>query len=222
MRSALPALLLAVALGCEPAAAPATPTPDVPTFEGDVAFVDDGAARPAFVAFRERLAETVARRDTAALLALVAPGARLSFGDEPGGPDGFGRMWLEGDPPAGEPVWDVLARALAGGSVDEDGAVTVPFVPALWPSDLDPFGTVAVVERGVPAYDQPGGVEVARLSEIALPVLAPPLDGWRQVRLPDDRAAFVEAGRALSPVGYRAVFWDDGDGWRLRSFLAGD
>ena len=215
------ALPLAALLGCEPGAAPAA-APDVPVFEGDFTLVDDAAESPAFVAFRERLADVVARRDTAALLELVASGARLSFGDAPGGPAGFRAMWFGGDPPAGEPVWDVLSRALAGGSVDEDGAVTVPFVPALWPSDLDPFSHVAVVERDVPAYSQPGGTETARLSEIAVPVLAPPLDGWRQVRLPDGRAAFVEAGRALSPVGYRAVFWDDGDGWRLRSFLAGD
>lgn len=211
----------AVLDGCE--ADPTSPAPaDVPRFAGDVALVDDGDDLPAFASFRDGLRDVVARRDTAALLALVAPDARLSFGDDPGGAEGFRSMWFRGDPPGGEAVWDVFERILAGGSAEEDGAVTVPFVPALWPSDLDPFVHVAVAGRDVPAYGHPGGDVVARLSEIALPILAPPLRGWWQVSLPDGRPAYVSTEEALSPVGYRAVFWDDGDGWRLRSFLAGD
>lgn len=226
----LPILLAGLAVcaapwsGCAavPEAPPTGPPPGLPHYEGAYPLVDDGAASPEFAAFRDRLRGIVARRDTAGLLALVAPDARLSFGSGPGGPAGFRRTWFGGGPPGGEPVWTVLERALAGGSLDEDGAVTVPFVPALWPSDLDPFAHVAVVRRGVPALDAPGGATVALLSEIALPILAPPLGGWWQVRLPDGQAAFVPADKALSPVGYRAVFWDDGDGWLLRSFLGGD
>lgn len=212
----------AVLDGCEtdPARPDALPT-DVPRYEGDFALVDDGRLVPAFVAFRDDLQGVVARRDTAALLALVAPDARLSFGDDPGGTDGFATMWFSRSPPGGEPVWSVLDKILAGGSAEEDGAVTVPFVPALWPSDLDPFATVAVV-GDVSAFSHPDGAVVATLSDIALPIVAPPLRGWWQVRLPDGRPAYVSTEHALSPVGYRAVFWDDGDGWRLRSFLAGD
>ncbi len=220
--AALAALALA---GCQEAAdsvPPSAPARDVPTYTGEFALVDDGAEAAGFVAFRDTLRAVVARRDTAALLALVAPGARLSFGDAPGGPDGFRAMWFSGEPPTEEPVWDVLGHALDGGSVDEDGAVTVPFVGAFWPSDTDPFAHVAVLGTAVPAYDQPGGDLVAHLAQIVLPILAPPLDGWQQVRLPGGEAVYVEASETYSPVGYRAVSWDDGDGWRLRSFLAGD
>ena len=219
------ALLITAALaGCRDADDEDTlaPAVDGPTYTGEFALVDDGAEVPGFVAFRDTLRALVARRDTAALLDAVAPGARLSFGDDAGGPDGFRAMWFDGDPPTEEPVWDVLAHALDGGSVDEDGAVTFPFVSTLWPSDTDPFAHVAVLNEYVPVYDQPGGDLIAHLSQIVVPVLAPPLDGWWQVRLPDGTAAYVEAGAVYSPVGYRAVAWDDGDGWHLRSFLAGD
>ena len=138
------------------------------------------------------------------------------------GPDGLRAMWLGGSTPTGGDVWATLRRVLAGGSVDEEGAVTAPFVGALWPDHLDPFEHVAVVGPDAPAYDAPGGAVVARLTHAALPVLGPPEGGWRPVRLPDGRRAVVADSLALSPVGYRAVFWDDGDGWRLRSFLAGD
>ena len=32
----------------------------------------------------------------------------------------------------------------------------------------------------------------------------------------------MERSEVLRPTGYRAVFWDDGDGWQLRSFLSDD
>ena len=226
-RRARRGLLLAGAAGlalgaCQPEAEHAAGGAGVPTVTGTLVLVDDGAADPAFSAFRESLRDVVARRDTAALLAVVAPGARLSYGDEPGGPEGLRRMWLDGGPPAGEAVWAVLERILNGGSVAEDGAVTVPSVAALWPEALDPFGHVAVPSQDVDALDAPGGRLVARLTETVLPVRSPAADGWQPVWLPDGREAVVAAGETLSPVGYRATFWDDGDGWRLRSFLSGD
>lgn len=195
---------------------------DVPVYEGSFPTVDDGAIDPAFVALRDTLRSVVVRRDTAALLALISPHARVAFDDEPGGPDGFRRVWLDGATPTGTPVWHVLGAALWVGSVEEDGAYTVPFVHGLWPSSLDPFANVAVIGRNVPVMDQPGGDVVALAGETVLPVLAPPLNGWWQVRLPDGSAGYVSEERALSPVGYRATFWDDGDGLQLQSFLGGD
>ena len=215
---ALPVLLLA----CEPDASPpdAPAEAEVPAFRGDLTSVDDGAEIEGFSGLRDSLRAVVARRDTAALLALVAPDARLSFGDTPGGPGGFHDVWFEGDP--GEPVWDVLPRLLDGGSVEEDGAVIVPAVATLWPERLDPFANVAIPGDDVVAFDAPGGTPLATLSRVTLPTSGPPADGWRPVTLPDGRAAVVPEPAVLSPVGYRATFWDDGDGWHLRSFLAGD
>ena len=215
---ALPVLLLA----CEPDASPseAPVEAEVPAFRGDLTSVDDGAETEGFASLRDSLRAVVARRDTAALLALVAPDARLSFGDTPGGPDGFRALWFEGAPD--EPIWDLLPRLLDGGSVEEDGAVIVPAIATLWPESLDPFANVAIPGDDVTAFDAPDGTPLATLSRTTLPTSGPAADGWRPVTLPDGRAAVVPEPAVLSPVGYRATFWDDGDGWHLRSFLTGD
>jgi hypothetical protein len=221
MRALLFALL--VTLGAcqpDPAAPEVAPASAIPTYAGDLAPIDDGTAVPGFAALRDTLRAVVARRDTAALLDLVAADARLSFGDGAGGPEEFAQTWFEAPP--GEPVWAVLDHVLENGSVEEDGAVVAPFVAGFWPDALDPYSTVVVAGSDVPAFDRPDGAEVARLSEIALPTTAPHDSGWRPVTLPDGTGAVVAADAALSPVGYRATFWDDGDGWRLRSLLAGD
>lgn len=202
--------------------APATPDAIVGTVEA----TDDGALDAGFAAFRDSLRAVVARRDTAGLLAVVAPDARLSFGDTPGGPDGLRQMWLAGAPPDeahGATVWQVLTKLLDGGSVDEDGAVTVPAVAALWPDTLDAFSHVAVAGENVPVQASATDTTVvARVSRIYLAVEGPAEAGWWRVRLPDGRAGAVPTTATTSPVGYRASFWDDGDGWQLRSFLYGD
>lgn len=216
-RPRLPFLAAVLLAACGPAGPPDAPAPLVVT--GDLVLVDDGASDPGFSAFRDSLHAVVARRDTAALLAVVADGARLSYDDGPGGAEGMRARWFSGR--AGDPVWVVLRRALDGGSVDEDGAVTIPSVAALWPDDLDPDRTVAVPGQDVPAYTAPGGPVIAAVTEAALPA-GPADDEWQTVTLPDGRQAVVERDEALRPTGYRAVFWDDGDGWQLRSFLSDD
>jgi len=214
---------------CALALAACQSDPEVPVetepvaITGDFALVDDGTEDEGFVVFRDTLRAVVARRDTAELLALTAEGARLSYDDAPGGPDGLRALWFEGDTPTGAPIWTTLAEILDGGSVDEEGAITVPWIAVLWPhEELDPYAHVAVLGEDVPAYDAPGGTVLATLTETAVATTGEPRGGWQPVALPDGRQAVVADSLTLSPVGYRAAFWDDGDGWRLRSLLAGD
>lgn len=229
MLAALLPLALAVVLAA--CARPADPPPGgaaegsaAPLFEGDFAPEDDGAGSPSFAAFRDNLRGIVTRRDTAALLQIVAPGAKLSFGDDAGGPQGFRQMWFSDNPPTDGTVWDVLERILGAGSVEEDGVFTVPYVYGLWPGDVDPFGHVAVVGENVLARAEPreDAPAVARLSHLIVPVLAPPLNGWQAIQLPNEEAAYVSSEHALSAVGYRAGFWPEGESYRLQFFVAGD
>ena len=220
MRRSIFALVPLLLGACTPDAPEADSAEPLPAYAGDLEFVDDAQGVTAFAVLRDTLRAVIARRDTAALLDRVGADARLSFGDAPGGPEGFRSMWF--DAPPDEPVWDLLARILDGGCVEEDGAIVVPAVAALWPDDLDPFGHVAVLGDDVDALAQPGGDPVASLTRIVLPTTGPAEDGWQPVRLPDGSAAVVPVDAVLSPVGYRATFWEDADGWRLRTFLAGD
>ena len=196
-----------------------------PRVGGTFPAVDDGADVPGFAAFRDSLRAAVARRDTAALVATVAQGARLSFGDDAGGPEGFRAMWLAGAPPAGEPVWAVLDRLLDAGSVSEDGAVTVPYVFGAWPDSVDAFTHVAVVGDDVAARTaaHDTAAVAARLSHVILAVDGPAADGFVPVRLPGGGAAFVASASTMSPAGFRATFFpDDAGAWKLQMFLSGD
>ena len=199
-------------------------TIDAPAFERH----DDGAAVPGFAAFRDSLASIVARRDTLALLATVADGARLSFGDAAGGPDGFRAMWFAGTPPEGVAVWDRLASLLSAGSVDEDGAVTVPYAFGAWPDSIDAFSHVAVVPEGDAPVEARAAASdtaavVARIGSVILPREGAAAGGYQGLHTPDGATVYVPEARAMSPVGYRATFFpDDAGAWKLQTLVAGD
>lgn len=221
--SPLPTLLMTALVGAAACGSAPTPVrPDgVPAFQGDFVPVDDTGTDPAFAAFAAELHAVVAARDTSGLLGHVAPGARLSFDDAPGGPAGLRARWFSG---GAEPsLWEVLERVCALGFVAEEDAFTAPFVFALWPSDADPFAHVAVPGRDVPARAEPGGEVVARLSTMVVPILAPRRgDAW-QIRLPTGEAAWLDAADVVSPLGWRLSLWPDADGaWRIQSFLSSD
>lgn len=221
----LPILLALALAACGPDGDAPAAGGDTPSFRGNAEPVDEGVRHDGFVAMRDSLLGAVARRDTAAVLGWIGPDARLSFESDATGPDGFRAMWFGGDPPGGRDPWRVLGAVLGGGSIEEDGAVTVPFVYGIWPEELDPTTHVAVpgtrvAARAAAAPDAP---VVARLTQIALATTGPPENGWRPVRLPDGAAAWVAVEDALSPSGYRASFWPDADGaWRLRTLLTDD
>ena len=216
--------LLAVALvgaaACGSAPAPAQPS-DVPAFQGDFVPVDDTALDSAFAAFASELRRVVEARDTTALLAMVADGARLGFDEGPHGPGGMRARWFgrAGD----RALWDVLEGVCAWGFVAEDDAFTAPYVFALWPSDADPFAHVAVPGERVPARAEPGGEVVATLSTMTVPILGPRRgDAWL-VRLPNGDAAWLAAGDVVSPLGWRLSAWPDAQGaWQIQSLLSGD
>ena len=215
------ALLGLVALGL------AACTPDAPeddallVFEGTGELIDDGADSPSFSAFRDSLRAIVARRDTSSMLALVADDAQLSYDDAPGGPDGFRAMWFDAD--AAEPVWIVLDRILSAGSVEEDGAFTVPFVAGLWPDELDPSAHVVAVGDSVLATALPEGSPLAQLRGVHTLALSDSTnpESWH-VLLPDGRDAYIDRAQAASPIGYRATFWQAGTAdYKLHVFVSG-
>ncbi len=200
-------------------------TPEAAVVDGTFLPVDDGAANPGFAAFRDSLRAVVARRDTAAFVATVGEGARLSFGDDAGGPDGLRAMWFAGTPPGGETLWTVMGRLLEAGSVEEDGAVTVPYVFGAWPDSVDVFSHVAVVGERVEGRVAPSDTAAvaALVSHAILSATEPPAGGFQAVRLPDGTAAFVPAAAAMRPVDYRATFFPDEAGvWKLQTLIAGD
>src|SRR5688572_13796382 len=104
--------------------------------------VDEAAKDPDFLAFRTRLIDIVARRDTASLLALVHPDIRASFGSH-SGIASFVELWKLDKP--GSELWKELGAVLKlGGSFDGPTSFTAPYTFSRWPEDVDSFEFLAV------------------------------------------------------------------------------
>ena len=138
--------------------------------------VDEASKRPDFFYFRAQLQRAIARHDTAALLAVVHPQIRNSFGDNDG-IDEFRRMWNIGA--AGSQIWDVLGTVLGlGGSFHDTDTFVAPYVFSRWPGKVDSFEHVAVLGTDVRVRSRPDADApvIATMSFAILPVARPDVE----------------------------------------------
>ena len=108
--------------------------------------VDEGASDPSFAAYRTRLEVAVRRRDADALLALVDPDIRTSFGGT-GGIDHFRAQWKLDAPDSA--LWPELDAILSSGGTFRGPAAArsfwAPYVYSAWPEGKDSFTHVAAL-----------------------------------------------------------------------------
>ena len=197
--------------------------------------VDEAVRDPGFFAFRARLQRAIAARDTTALLAVLDPSIKLSFGDD-GGPERFREMWLEPNPRRrGPDVWTRLAEVLAlGGRFWNDSSFVAPYTFNPFGSGpptegYDAFAALIALRDGVPVLAEArAGADTLAVASFGILTLDWREDGehydegWRAVRLPGDRPGYVRAGDVRSPIDYRAGFVRGLEGWRMTFFIAGD
>lgn len=206
----LTALLLAAAagrLGAQPVLAP----------------VDQGPRDQSFIAFRDTLRRTIESKDSAALLAVIDPAIKISFGDE-NGVEAFRRQFKPES--SNSEVWRELAAVIAlGGIFQGRDTFVAPYVFARWPDAIDSFDHVAVIGSGVRirAKAASDGPLLATVSYAILEVAGTgsPAD-WTEVVLPDSRHGYVASRLTRSPIAYRAFFTRANGAWRLSLFVAGD
>ena len=187
--------------------------------------VDEASTRPDFLEFRNRLQAVVAKRDKAALLAVLDPTIRASFGSDHGIP-AFTEMWNLNDPKT--ELWKELGTVLAlGGSFDEPTSFTAPYVFSRWPDRIDSFEHVAVTASNVRIRTEPRA-DAPILATVSYDILeldysANPADSeeWTAIKF-DGRTAYISKQYARSPIDYRARFTYSGGRWRMVFFLAGD
>jgi hypothetical protein len=220
-RSFVASVLTSLLLAAVPAA---RQTADYPELKP----VDEAPQQPDFFTFRAQLQAAVARHDTAAVIAVLNPGIRTSFGDG-GGPAGFRKQWRP--EAAGSKLWDTLGRVLAlGGSFQQDGSFVAPYTFSRWPEQIDSFEHVAIVgdRVSIRGAAQADAAALTTASFVILPIgkdarpVAGRDDRWVAVRLKDGRVGYVSAQYARSPIDYRAIFAKNGDRWQLMVFVAGD
>lgn len=186
--------------------------------------IDESGFYPEFLAFKNRLVRAVETRDAAALVSMLAPDIKVSFGGD-AGIDDFRRTWRL-DSPESE-VWGVLTDILIhGGKFDGPDRFTAPwtFVAPL-PDSVDVFSHVIVRAIAAQVYERPDsaspvigelGYDIVRTHRDATP------SGWQAIELTDGTAGFITASQVKSPIDYRAIFERRNGTWMLAMLVAGD
>lgn len=198
--------------------------PALPSF-GKARPVDEAATNPGLLAFRDTLIAIVARRDSAALHARIAPTIKYSFGDSEGGADGMFRYWRQYQ--SMDELWITLQDVLThGGRLTGPDAFNAPWTagPVL-PDSIDAFEHLvvrdsSVVVRATANAADPGfgtlSYDIVRASGEL------PDSLWRGIKLPDGRAGYVESRHIRSPIEWRMGLRRYGSRWLIDFFVAGD
>jgi uncharacterized protein YgiM (DUF1202 family) len=185
--------------------------------------VDEAAQNPNFLAFRTRLKDIVAKHDTKALLDVLHPDIRASFGSDSGIP-AFVAMWTPNEPDS--MLWKELGTVLElGGTFDGPSMFTAPYTFSRWPNDVDSFEFMAVTGTNVRIRTEPRA-NAAVLATVSYAILendldAKEVDGWTAVKF-DGKRGYVSSQFIRSPIDYRARFEYENGRWRMVFFLAGD
>lgn len=185
--------------------------------------VDEASRRGDFVDFRRRLQNAVARKDEAAVLAVIDPGVRIDFGGS-GGTKGFKTQIIDS---RDEDFWSEFATILKlGGRFRTNDAFDAPYTFSAWPENLDSFECLAVTGSRVRVRASPGldGRIIAEL-DYAIVRAHPSKDdtpGWRGVQLPVGRTGFVSSQYIRGPIDRRALFQFHDGRWWLMAYVSGD
>lgn len=174
-------------------------------------------------AIRDSLLAIVARRDSAALFAMVAPDIKLGFGGEEG-IDEARRLWFA--PDRVPSIWETLDDLLTHGGAGTTTEFTAPYwFTSRLPDGADPFEALVVIDsatvvRGAPdtaaaAIGTLGHV-VVRAADAEAPA------GWSALALDSLRTGYVRSDQVRSPVGYRIRLERRADRWWITFLLQGD
>jgi hypothetical protein len=189
--------------------------------------VDEGASDASFAAFRDEMRNAIAKKDADALLALVDPKIRTTFG-EGGGLDDFKTAW---QPESKESrLWRELDQILSmGGSFGGEGAQRsfwAPYIYSAWPENIDAFAYVATIRAvvSIRASADAGAAEVATLDWEIVERTDPAREDatWVRIRTQKGIEGFVRSSDVRSPVGYRAGFSRRSGEWKMEALVAGD
>lgn len=185
---------------------------------------DEGPNDAGFLAFRDTLLAIIARRDTAALLAVVDSNVKSSFGGDEGIVN-FREFWELSSPTSR--LWSTLEDVLRhGGSFEGDSDFVAPYTFHALPDSLDAFTTLIVRDSAVRVHARrdEASATLALLSYDLIPAAddLEPDTLWVAVALHDGGAGYIRAEQVRSPIDHRAFFTRRDGRWWLVMLLAGD
>lgn len=187
--------------------------------------VDEAAKQPDFFTFRAQLQIAVAKRDKAAVLAVVSKTVQNGYGDD-NGINHFKKNWAI-DKPNSE-LWETLGTVLAlGGGFQSDGSFAAPYVASSWPDAAgDGFENVAIIGNKVNVRKAPKAdsevLQTLSYEVVPLDTNDHGNDQWVAIKLPNGKKGYVSRSFTRSPVDYRASFEKVDGRWQMTSLVAGD
>jgi len=193
-----------------------------PRRQGRYAPRDECGAAPGAEEFRLRLADAVARRDAAALVALSDPHIRLDFGGGSGTAELRNRLAAPG-----WELWSALENLLPlGCAVDPQGGIIMPWYFLQDFGERDPYSLLVVRGEGVPMLAAPrkNAQVLARLSWEAVELAESTDDVSPYAKVSDYNGVdgYIAWDRLRSLIDYRLIAEKGEEGWKLTAFVAGD
>lgn len=193
---------------------PAPEPPRAPTVNGPkLTPIDEATKDPSLVGYRNELLAAVRRRDADAVVAMVDPNIRTSFGGT-GGAEDFRRMLGESG------MWEELEQVLTRGGSFRGESFWAPYVYSAWPESHDAFEKLAIVGDDIPLREtsDPHSRVIATLSYD----IVERTEEASRIETADGKVGYVDPRAVRSPVGYRAGFLKTNGQWRMNALLVGD
>jgi hypothetical protein len=191
---------------------------------------DEADKDPSFLKFSDGLKAIIARKDAPALMKVVAPDIKNSFGGDDGVAE-FRKMWKPEDQASS--LWPALSLVVdLGGNFDSKTVFSAPYVFSAFPNDVDAFDTVVVTTEGAVMRVAPktDATVVRTLDHDILSLVGGPAkpqheagpDDWVEAIDIAGKHGFVTNRDVRSANDYRAYFEKRKGRWLMTTLVAGD
>ena len=174
---------------------------------------------------RQKFEDVIKRRDAKALLAMVSPSIRWSFGADSGGKAGFAKQWKLETGKA-SPIWAELDQLERLGCFSQ--GIDAPTMPHVFGQDTgaQSIGQSALVLgpavnlRAQPTTTSPSLRKINWEEVTTLELSKDEL--WRKVKTADGKTGYIRRDYLRGDLDYRISFERTDKGWMIDSFVAGD
>ena len=181
--------------------------------------VDQCGGETSFTRFRTTLKQAAARKDRAALMKLVAPDVRTTFGGQ--GAKAFAQGWDYSE----DDTWDRLKDILRMGCARSGDARVLPSFPiqfARFAGEPD-FENLELARPGAKLLEDPENEQsvIATLSWELVTAVSTAGDYWTGVRLEDGREGWISDADIYHPADVHLVVRKRRGKWMITEYVYG-
>ena len=186
--------------------------------------VDDCRSTPGLTAFRNRLTEVVARKDSKALIAMLADDVLINFGGEDG-PRAFAETWALSQSGKSD-LWPLLTKMVKLGCARSGKKFAIPSLTMQFEPDADEdlFDIFVVVapNAALRSGSAAGSPVIARLAWDVVKAIDQSGGAQTKIELQDGRQGWIDAEQLYNPASYRLFMEQRGGKWMITALVAGD